>query len=499
MYVGDWLERWALLEPRREALVISEDGGRHTYGELHERTLKAERWLIEEHRVAEGDRVAVLAKNSTEHLELFFACARLGAILVPLNWRLAGPELAFILTDSTPRIVLVEKGQTPPPVPAATTMVELVPGASPWGGGRKSGSAGPRRPGEAVPLMILYTSGTTGQPKGAVLTHRSIFWNSINTSLSWDLSGSDSTLTHTPFFHTGGWNVLTLPLLHRGGRVVLTATFDAGKALGFVERERLTLLFAVPTMFDMMRQAPEFERTRLDSLRFAISGGAPCPDDLSRSFLARGVRFKQGYGLTEVGPNCFAISLAEAAEHPDAVGYPIHNETVRVVRDDGTDCGPEEIGELVLSGPHVCAGYWNRPQTTAAAAQGGWFHTGDLVRRDTRGLTYIVGRKKEMFISGGENVYPAEVERVLLMHPEVVAVAVVGVPHPKWGEVGRAFLVTEHGRAVPAEKLKEHCRQHLARYKVPHHFEFRDKLPMTSSGKIAKAALAAEPLTGTRD
>ncbi len=493
MYVGDWVERIARLEPGREAVRIDETGEKISYGRLSERILSAEAWLREDHGVGLGDRVAVLARNRVEFLDLFFACARLGAIMVPLNWRLSADEVGFVMGHSEPRL-LVEEGDLAPLVAATgATRVGLPAEGGPWLG--RAGEAG-RDLAEAaddLALMILYTSGTTGRPKGAVLTHGSVHANSVQTSLSWDLSGSDSTLTHAPFFHAGGWHVLTTPLLHRGGRMVLARNFDATRTLDLIASDRLTLLFAVPTMFEMMRESPRFATADLGSLRFAISGGAPCPEGVSRAFLERGVRFKQGYGLTEAGPNCFAISLADAAKWPASVGFPIHGVRIRVVDGEGKDAPRGEVGELLLRGPHVFSGYWKDPGATAKTLKDGWLHTGDLVRQDPEGRVSIVGRSKEMFISGGENVYPAEIERVLLTHPKVKSAAVVAMPHPKWGEVGRAFLVVEGGE-LPTSELEEHCRAALARYKVPKRFEVLPAMPLTASGKIAKEELRKRPV-----
>lgn len=491
--IGDWIERWSRLEPERVALVIPERRARWSYADLDAGIRRAQAWLSEVHGVVTGDRVAVLSRNRPEEIELFFACARLGAILVPINWRLAAPEVSFVLGDCEPRVTLFEAEFAPADAATCGTRVALDEGGAPWAD-QAPAPGGARRLLESTPVMILYTSGTTGSPKGAVLTHGSVLWNSLNTALSWDLSGQDSTLTHTPLFHTGGWNVLTTPLLHRGGKVVLVRAFDADQALGLIDSEGLSLVFAVPTMFESMIRADAFASARLSSLRYFISGGAPCPEEVGRVFAARGVRFKQGYGLTEVGPNCFAISLEDAARAPGSVGVPVHHEEVRLVDEAGEDVPEGEVGEILLRGPHMCAGYWRRPDATAEAIRGGWFHTGDLARRDDRGHYSIVGRRKEMFISGGENVYPAEVERVLLQYPGVRQAAVVGIPHARWGEVGRAFLVAEPGAAPSEEQLVEHCRARLARYKVPKRFDVVGELPLTASGKIAKKELSARPL-----
>jgi fatty-acyl-CoA synthase len=500
--VGSWLAFRARLDPWREAILDVATGRRLTYRVLAARAAAAARWLAAS-RIGLGDRVALLAKNRVEHVDLLFACAQSGSTLVPLNWRLARDELAYILSHSEPRLVLVEPGLAGL-LPAAWAAGAIVlTGDPPWladaGGGEAPVAPAPAPAPAAVrdpdrPLLLLYTSGTTGRPKGAMITARQVHWNAVNTAVSWELSSADSTITHTPFFHTGGWNVLTLPLLHLGGRVALSPAFDPREALALVAREKLTLLFAVPTMFQLMRESDLFPDVDLRSLRFAISGGAPCPPELARAFVERGVRFKQGYGLTEVGPNCFVISVADAAARPESVGFPVANERIRVVSPEGRDVRPGEVGELLIAGPHVFGGYWRDPEATALALRDGWFSTGDLVLQDADGHVSIVGRKKEMFISGGENVYPTEVERVLATHPAVACAAVVGFPDPKWGEVGRAFVVLKGEPRTSTDELREHCGRHLARYKVPKRFDVVDSLPLTPSSKVARQALRERPV-----
>jgi fatty-acyl-CoA synthase len=340
------------------------------------------------------------------------------------------------------------------------------------------------------PLLILYTSGTTGRPKGAVLTHGSITWNAVNTVTGWDLRRDDVTLTHTPFFHTGGWNVLTLPLLHRGGTVVLCRKFEPAETLAALERHGVTVLFAVPTMFQMILDCSAVRSTDLSRVRFFISGGASCPVPLIEAFQQLGVVFKQGYGLTEVGPNCFVLDERDAIRKAGSVGFPVLHLDVRLAV-DGREVRRGEVGELQLRGPTVCAGYFNKPEASAQAmTQDGFFATGDLFRQDEEGYFYVVGRLKEMYKSGGENVYPAEVERVLYEIPEVVEAAVVGVPDEKWGEVGHAFVALRPAQPLPAgEAILEHCRHKLAKFKVPRALTILDSLPKGASGKIHKQLL----------
>jgi fatty-acyl-CoA synthase len=505
MIHGNWLAKWKTLRGTKPAVVELETGRSLTYAALDERADRLAHALQGGFGVGFGDRVAVLAQNRLEQVELYFAVAKLGAVLVPVNWRLTPPEVGYVLSDSGPKVVffgeelqagvraLVGDGLWRGPLVGLDD-------AGPQGYAARLGAAAStpvEREGvqESTPLMLLYTSGTTGRPKGAVLTHGSITWNAINTATGWDLHQADVTLTHTPFFHTGGWNVLTLPLLHRGGTVVVARKFEAAEAVRSIERQGVTVLFAVPTMFQMMLDTGELGRVKLGSLRFFIAGGAPCPVPLIEAYARLGVTFKQGYGLTEVGPNCFVLDAADAIRKAGSVGHPVLHLDTRLVVAEGRLAGPDEVGELQLRGPTVCAGYWRNPEATRQAlSPDGWFATGDLFRRDAEGYHYVVGRLKEMFISGGENVYPAEVERVLYEIPEVIEAAVVGVPDPKWGEVGFAFVAT--GRADHAglseARVLEHCRKHLARYKVPKFLALLEALPKGSSGKIQKTELQAE-------
>jgi fatty-acyl-CoA synthase len=502
MIHGNWLAKWSMVEPEKVAFVDLESQEEVTYRQLNERADRAAGMLREQFGIEEGLRVAVLGANCIEQVELFFAVAKLGAILVPINWRLAAEEVAWVLGDCDPQVLFYGAD-------VDTTAVALAEGL--WSGCMvafddegelgytsrmakvKAGPVSNEQVDETLPLMLLYTSGTTGRPKGAMLTHGSITWNAINTACGWDLRGDDVTVAHAPLFHTGGWNVLTLPLLHRGATVLLARKFDALDTIRAIEKYKVTVLFAVPTMFQMILDRPEFRQADLNSVRFFISGGAPCPIPLIEAFAARGLVFKQGYGLTEVGPNCFVLHERDAITKAGSVGFPVLHLDTRIVQADGQPVGPGQVGELQLKGPTVCAGYWNNPQATAKArSDDGWFATGDLFRQDEQGYHYVVGRLKEMYISGGENVYPAEVERVLYKLPKIVEAAVIGVPDEKWGEVGHAFVALERGTngELSEELILKHCRKQLARYKVPKKLQILESLPKGASGKILKKALA---------
>ncbi len=503
MIHGNWLAKWAQVEPEKTALIDLEDDRSYSYKELNRRADRTARMLAGTHNVGPGDRVAVLGENRVEQVDLLFAVAKLGAMLVPVNWRLSAEEVAYILQDAEPTVLFYGSdvdatadalggGLWSGPLvafdeadgfPAALDSYEPLPTAN-------------EELTADTPLMLLYTSGTTGRPKGAILTHGSITWNAINTATGWDLRQDDVTITHTPFFHTGGWNVLTLPLLHRGATVVLARRFDPGQTLEAVSRHGVTVLFAVPTMFQMILDEPGFAGADLDTVRFFISGGAPCPVPLIEAYAGRGLVFKQGYGLTEVGPNCFVLHERDAIRKAGAVGFPVLHLDTRLVDGDGQVVPRGEVGELQLRGPTVCAGYWKNPDASAAALSAdGWFATGDLFRQDADGYHYVVGRLKEMFISGGENVYPAEVERVLYEMEAVVEAAVIGAPDDKWGEVGHAYVAFGEaaGELPTSETLLGLCRERLARYKVPKTLTILKSLPKGASGKIEKKQLEVRP------
>ncbi len=339
------------------------------------------------------------------------------------------------------------------------------------------------------PWAICYTGGTTGVPKGAVLTHGNVAANSVNTVMSWGLRPDDRTILNSPLFHTGGLNVFTAPLVHIGGTSIVCRGFDVEQVFDLIRDAGVTIWFGVPTMFLAMQQHPRWAEADFSRLHLMMSGGAPCPMPIFERFWERGVDFKTGYGLTEAGPNTFWLPPADTHRKPGAVGKPLFHVEVKAVDASGQECPPGEAGELLIRGPHVCAGYWNRPAESAAAIVDGWLHTGDLAIRDEEGYYRIVGRSKDMIISGGENIYPAEVENVLAGHPGVAGVALIGVPDPQWGEVGRAIVVRVPGSAVSGEELQEFARARLARYKVPKSVVFVDALPLTGPGKIDKVRL----------
>lgn len=478
------LHAWARFDGHREALVDVGSGRRWTYTQLHHDALCWAGRLASE-GVGAGDVVAVLALNRGETLAVLYACAELGAVLLPLNWRLSPAELAWQLEDSQPALLLTD---------AAHADVLDRPSLSLEAGPAHGPVAGPGA-GAEDPWMLLYTSGSSGRPKGALIPHRQAHWNAVNTVLACDLGRDDSTLTVTPLFHTGGLNCLTTPLFFRGGRVVLTPGFDPAQTLGLIAAERITLLMGVPTLYQLLLDDPASAHTDLSSVRDALSGGAPLGAPLLERYLDRGIPLRQGFGMTECGPNCFGTPPDQVRARLGTVGQPIHHLGTRLVRADGEPCGVDEPGELQFQGPMVFSGYRNRPQATAEAfTADGWFKTGDVLSADADGYFTVRGRIKEMYISGGENVYPAEVEAVLLQCPGVGQVAVVGVPDQRWGEVGHAFLEPRPGAALDVLAVQAFLDGRLARFKRPRHYDVCAVLPRTGSGKVDKPALRRQPL-----
>lgn len=487
----DPIREWARWTPERVALVERTRDRRLSYAELDAET---DRWagVLRDAGIGRGGRVALLAGNRLEAVALLYACGRLGATLVPLNWRLVAAELAPILANARPAVLATEAKYRALAEEACRAL-----GSEPaWldldAPPRSIATAPDVALGPDDPALVLYTSGSTGRPKGAVLPHRQLFFNAIATTSAWELGPADVAPISTPFFHTGGWNVFAIPLWHRGGRVVLFERFDPEDFLAGLADEACTVALTVPTQLVMLLESGGWGRP-LPTLRSFWVGGAACPLSVAERVRAAGYGMREGYGLTECGPNCFVISEAESARRPGWVGRPISFLSMRRACEDGSDAGPDEPGELLLRGPQVFAGYLHDPERTAEAfTADGWLRTGDLALQDQTGLYRICGRRKEMYISGGENVFPAEVEAALADLAGVAEVAVVGVPDPRWGEVGRAFVVPRPDTAVTAELVVAHARTRLAGYKVPRSVIILDALPRLGSGKVDRAALARE-------
>ncbi|HEY6963271.1 MAG TPA: long-chain fatty acid--CoA ligase [Gaiellaceae bacterium] len=461
--IDTWITERARRTPNRVA--IDYGGAEVTYRELDVRSDELARGL------RHGEVVSTLSGNSPEHVALLFACAKAGAILHPISWRLAAAEVAYQLDDAGTAVLWVEDEHRA----LADAALSLA-------------SVRPREVSDTIEvsdtssddddgLLLIYTSGTTGRPKGALLTHANCFWTNVCFDLATDVSSSDVVLAFLPQFHVGGWNVQPLLAWWKGAKVILERQFEPGRALQLIEEKRVTTMMGVPANYLFMAQDPAFASADLSSLRVVVQGGAPMPLPLIEQWRDRGVEIVQGYGLTEASPNVLCLAPEDAMRKIGSAGKPYAY----------VECRIGESGELLVRGPNVFPGYWRNEEATAAALRDGWLHTGDIVECDDEGYYTIKGRLKEMFISGGENVYPAEIESVLHEHPRVTDAAVVGVADERWGEVGAAFVVVDG--AVAEDELIAFCRDRLARFKVPKSVHFVDVLPRNSMGKIQKSEL----------
>ena len=506
MIAGDLLGERARLTPDKLALVTvppTPGAERLTYAALDRRANLVARAFRERFGLAKGDRVGLLSGNRVEFLDVFFACAKAGTVLVPIGTRLTAVEIAHVVKDSGLDVLLYD-GDHAEHVRELASHVSLRAAvaldpeskADP-GDGDLPGEIGALL--EAPPLRermapedlwaILYTSGTTGKPKGVMIPHRQVLWNGYNTAVSWQLREDDVTPIFLPLYHAGGLFAFLVPIVTIGGTVVLHSGFDAAEIWTTIERERATVVLGVPTIWERLSEHPGFAAADLSSVRWLVSGGAPLPRFLIDRYQARGIVFKQGYGLTEVGVNCFSMTKEESVEKAGSIGKPLLFAEARLLGADGAPVAEGEVGELCLRGPHVSRGYWGRPEATAEALDAdGWWHTGDLARCDADGFYTIAGRAKDLLIRGGVNVYPAEIEGELLLHPDVRDAAVIGVPDEKWGEAGVAFLVAGERRPT-ADELLEFLGTRLARYKHPSAFVFVESLPRTAYGKVVKGEL----------
>jgi fatty-acyl-CoA synthase len=487
--IGRWIDDRAALTPERVA--ISFEGQAVTYRQVASRSdaLAAE---YAARGLRPGDRVAVLSENRPEYVDLLFACAKAGLIMVPINWRLTPIEIAFQLDDSEPVLFLVDDPLRPLGDQALAAAVvrpevrEL----------RYAPTPSPAPVFDVVdddPLFLIYTSGTTGKPKGALVTHSNTFWTNLAIDRIMDVTTFDVVLQVLPQFHIGGWNVQPLLAWWKGATVVLEPSFDPDRALEQIEHHHVSTMMGVPATYLFMAESSRFDSTNLSSLRSAVVGGAPMPEPLIERWHARGVQLIQGYGLTEAAPNVLGLPAEDVARKIGYAGKPYpHVEVGLRDTETGAEITGRGLGELVVRGPSVFAGYWRNPSATAEAVVDGWLHTGDVAERDDEGFYRIRDRVKDMYISGGENVYPAEVESVLAAHPSVVEAAVVGVPDERWGEVGRAVVVVRGGHELTAEEVIEWCRHHVATFKVPRQVLFVEALPRSAMNKVLKRELVGD-------
>jgi fatty-acyl-CoA synthase len=487
----DLLAKRAALSAGSVALEDAATGYTLTYAELDRRAGQISS-LLAARGVAKGDRVAILTRNRIEFFELLFGCARLGAILVPLNWRMPPAELDGLVADAEPVLLVHGAAEEAAAAGLALRLPVLhldrdypaLRDAAPPGSWRALWPA-------AATWYLIYTSGTTGRPKGVIYTYRMAVANYVNIGAAINLASTDTTLSFLPIFHTAGINLHALPTLIAGGRVIVMDGYDGERMVGLLEAKRLDTMFAVPTVYQSLLDHPRFAAAPLGHVRHWGCGGAAMPDTLAVRCRALGIRLCNGMGMTETGPTAFLVDPADAWERIGSVGRPQLLCHARVVDGEDRVLPDGAVGDLQFSGPGVTPGYWrNEEATRAAFTADGWLRSGDLARRDADGCYWIAGRRKEMFISGGENVYPVEVENVLAAHPDVIDVAVLAEADPKWGEVGRAFVQLAPDGRPDGAALDAFCRERLAPYKVPRRFDFVAEFPRTSAGKIQKHLLA---------
>jgi fatty-acyl-CoA synthase len=491
MDLSDLIDRNAAFAPGKPAIRFA--GAALTYAALAERIAAAARALKSQLGIGRGDRVAILSHNHPDYLVLLYACARLGAMLVPLNWRLAVPEQVFILTDASVKALMVEQAF----VPVLAPLKDALPDArivgldfTPDGGVSfdlllSSGSGEGRNPHVDLssPLLIVYTSGTTGRPKGAVLRQEALLWNAVMSQHMHDMTAADRVLTVLPLFHVGGLNIQTTPALQLGATVTLHARFSPDATLESFARDKPTLTVLVPATMQAVIEHPRWSATDIACLRALTTGSTQVPQALVDSFTTRGVPVLQVYGSTETCPVA-VYTRTGGDQRAGSTGLPGLVCDARVVDDHDAEVAPGVAGEVVVRGPNVFFEYWGNAAATAEALREGWYHSGDIGARDADGHFFIHDRKKNMIISGGENIYPAEIERVLAAHPDVAEGAVIGRADPKWQEVPVAYVVRRAGCTVDPRALEAHLLTQLARFKVPREYVFVDSLPRNAMGKV---------------
>ena len=498
--IGDWIKKWSLLHPNRRALIFEDRP--FTYQEVNLRTNQLSNFFLEQ-GIQKGDRISVLLHNSHQYIETFFALSKIGAILVPLNWRLAGPELEFIIQDSGSRMLLFEP-EFEEGVDALRPRLRF-----PNGGYVVVGSSGPdwaieyeksllRNPvheprltvpiGDEDPHILMYTSGTTGVPKGAILSHRKTFFNALNADIFYNLTSKDIMIVSRPMFHSGGLLVEAAPVLYKGGTLILRKRFPPHEILETIQRYKVTIVELAATVYQFILRDCDLTQYDLSSVRSYFTGGERVPKAMLKEYYRKGITISQIFGQTEASTITF-LSPEDAVLKIGSVGLPVFHGEVRMVDKTGKEVHPGEVGEIIVRGPTLMSGYWNRPDLTAETIREGWLYTGDLARMDDEGYISIVDREKDMYISGGENIYPAEIEKVLHAHPKIFDVGIVGVPDEKWGEVGKASIVLKPGETMNEGEVFEFLRGKVAKYKIPKQVEFVKELPKTASGKIQKFLL----------
>jgi fatty-acyl-CoA synthase len=491
--LSDLIARHAAFTPDKPATIFAGEAlGYRAFYDRIEQTARTLRTVL---GVVKGDRVAVLSLNRPDYLVLLYACARLGAMLVPLNWRLAVAEQMFMLSDAAAKVLVLEQAfaEILPALEAALPDTRVVgldftppaPGYA-FDALLAQAAGDSRNPHTdlSCPLLIVYTSGTTGRPKGAVLRQEALLWNGVMSQHMHDLTSNDHVLTVLPFFHVGGLNIQTTPALHHGATVTIHSRFTPDTALTAIARHRPTLTVLVPATIQAMTDHPDWATTDLSSLKAISTGSTIVPPHLIERFVSRGVPVLQVYGSTETCPVAVYTRLGGDLSRAGSTGLPGLCCEAVVIDDAGVEVPPDTPGEIAVRGPNVFFEYWGNEAATREALRDGWYRTGDIGRRDADGYFFVHDRKKNMIISGGENIYPAEVERVLLEHPDVADCGVIGRPDSRWDEVPVAYVIPRAGCRADAEALKAHVLTQLARFKVPRDFVFVEDLPRTALGKV---------------
>ena len=501
MNIGEWISKRALLHPKR--LFLKEEDGREFSNEEFDRRVNRMAHALAHMGIARGERVAALILNSSEFLEIFFACGKTGAIMVPLNFRLAAPELIFILRDCAPQALIYSSdfADRVTTIKSASLPISRYfrHGGEPIQEDSSIADFAARLPSDEPvpakevtldnPLFIMYTSGTTGDPKGAMLSHGNILFGAIHSLVGYGIDKTYTSLVVAPLFHIGALAASATPVIYAGGSLILKSFYNASEVIKLIVQEKINYMFAVPVMFQVIAKSEEWDKADFSHVHFFISGGAPIPIPVIRKYQEeKGVGFVQGYGLTETG-RLTSLDLEDSIRMAGSVGKEVFHINLRIVDNNDRNVAPGEPGEIVVKGPNVFLGYWNKPRETAKAMRGGWFHTGDMGRRDEEGFVYVIGRKQELIISSGENIYPAEVEKAMQGLPQVREAAAVAMPDPSRGEVVAAFVMLHEGQFITEEDLINALQGQIANFKIPKKVFFVNEFPRNSTGKILKRDL----------
>jgi fatty-acyl-CoA synthase len=499
MNIGDWIRKWSFITPGKIAIV--DDGREFSYRELNERTNRVADYLLKR-GINKGDRIAALSYNCHEFIEIYFAAAKIGAIFVPLNWRMAPDELTYVLNDCTP-VLLFFSGEFSDTCLQLKDRVEHVKhyvtlGREPFSGAEKFEDIGSFPSTEPAgiqetefedPHIILYTSGTTGFPKGAILSIRKTFFNALNANIFFDLTPEDVFLVSRPLFHSGGLLIDSTPAFYRGATVIYKKRFGRQEFLDTVEKYHVTVAEPAATFLNFLLKECDLDRFNLKSLKSFFTGGERVPETLLKEYHQRGYPLSQLFGMTETSTLTW-LPTKDAIKKAGSVGKPVFHGEVEIVDKEGRPVAPGEIGEMRVRGPFLMSGYWNKPDQTRETIRKGWFYTGDLAKVDEEGFMYMVDRAKDMYISGGENIHPTEIEKLLLTNPKIFDAAVYGVPDEKWGQVGRASIVLKDGDEMTFDEMAGFLRGKIGAFKIPQSVEFVAELPRTASGKIKRYLLA---------